>query len=625
MSRWRGHDSAGIVLRTAWLFLGAAIGLAAIILAVSLAAVLDPYVPGDDWTLYPVCLAPFLFLGLLPGVRDLEVTAARAMLGVEAELVVPRHPTAAHRWRSATWAVLHLVLGLATAVALVGLLPGALWIAAAGVRSEAVDVGSVAIPAATSALGTVAAGGRWAGRGGRPAGCWPGCWDGWRPAAAPAFLGPTAADRLALAEARLAAEAEHTRLARDLHDGIGHALTIIAVQTAAGRRVLDDDPATAARALAAAEEVARDALEELDSVLAALRDPGERPGPEPGVDRLPALLAAHREAGLAVVAEIDDLPALPPVVSGTVYRVVAEGLANAQRYAGAGDIILRVQGEPDAVRVLVDNPRPADRDSGGARAAAVWSAYASGWRCSAAPSRPGRRTAAGGCGSPSRSVGPRPGERAVSDIRVLVVDDEPLVREGLRLIIAAEPGLTVVGEAGDGAEAVSLARRLRPDVVCLDVRMPGIDGIRATELLVATEPAPKVLVVTTFSADDYVYGALEAGASGFLLKRATADELVAAIRAVASGDSLLFPASVRQLALRRRRRDRYAGEPLTPREVEVLTGMADGLTNAEIAARLVVGVETVRTHVAGVLRKLGARDRTQAVVTAYGSGLLHLP
>ena len=185
---------------------------------------------------------------------------------------------------------------------------------------------------------------------------------------APAFLGPTAGDRLELAEARLAAEAEHTRLARDLHDGIGHALTIIAIQAAAGRRVLEQDPAMAARALAAAEEVAREALEELDGVLAALRDPGEWSGPEPGVDRLPTLLAAHREAGLAVVAELEELPPLPPLVSGTVYRVVAEGLANAQRYAGAGEIVLRVAGEPGAVRVLVDNPRPvgaARRATGG--------------------------------------------------------------------------------------------------------------------------------------------------------------------------------------------------------------------------------------------------------------------
>ena len=358
MSRWRMGILRGVVLRTAWLFLGAAIGLAAIILAVSLAVVLDPYVPGAGWTLYPVCLAPFLLLGLLPGVRDLEVTAARAMLGVTAELVVPTRPTAAHRWRSATWAVLHLVLGLTAAVALVGLVPGALWIAGSGVRGAAVDVGSIAIPAATSRLGTVA---RVVGGLGGVVACGLLVWAAGRLAArsAPAFLGPTAGDRLEVAVARLAAEAEHTRLARDLHDGIGHALTIIAVQASAGRRVLEQDPATAARALAAAEEVARGALEELDSVLAALRDPGERAGPEPGVDRLPTLLAAHRQAGLAVVAEVGDLPALPPVVSGTVYRVVAEGLANAQRYAGAGEILLRVDGEPGAVRVEVDNPRSA--------------------------------------------------------------------------------------------------------------------------------------------------------------------------------------------------------------------------------------------------------------------------
>jgi signal transduction histidine kinase len=357
MSRGRIGTLRGLVLRTAWLFLGAAIGLAATVLAVSLAAVLEPYVPGE-WTMIPVCLAPFLLLGLLPGVRDLEVTAARAMLGVEDELVVPRDPTAEHRWRGATWAVLHLVLGLATAVALIGLVPGALWIAFAGVRTEAVDVGPVAIPAATSALGTVLrVGGGLVG----VAACGLLAWALGRLAArtAPAFLGPTAVDRLELAEARLAAEAEHTRLARDLHDGIGHALTIIAVQTAAGRRVIEQDPAMAARALTAAGEVARSALAELDGVLAALRDPGERPGPEAGVDRLPILLAAHREAGLTVVATIDELPALPPVVSGTVYRVVAEGLANAQRYAGAGDIILRVESEDETVRVLVDNPRPA--------------------------------------------------------------------------------------------------------------------------------------------------------------------------------------------------------------------------------------------------------------------------
>ncbi|MET0695072.1 MAG: response regulator transcription factor [Propionibacteriaceae bacterium] len=213
---------------------------------------------------------------------------------------------------------------------------------------------------------------------------------------------------------------------------------------------------------------------------------------------------------------------------------------------------------------------------------------------------------------------------AATPIRLLLVDDEPLVRQGLRLILDSEPDLTVVGEAGDGVAAVSEARRLEPDVVCLDVRMPDLDGIRATELLLRLPRPPRVLVVTTFSSDDYVFGALRAGAAGFILKRATAAELAAAVRSVALGDGLLFPEAVRELALRHRRQERYTGPPLSGRESEVLTLMAEGLGNAAIADRLVLGVETIRTHVAAVLRKLGARDRTHAVVLAYGLGLVDL-
>ena len=209
---------------------------------------------------------------------------------------------------------------------------------------------------------------------------------------------------------------------------------------------------------------------------------------------------------------------------------------------------------------------------------------------------------------------------------VVLVDDEPMVRSGLRMILESVPDLRVVGEAGDGAEAVALVRAVRPDVVCMDVRMPGVDGIRATELLLALEPPPKVLVVTTFSSDDHVFEALRVGAAGFLLKRASAEEVVNAVRAVAAGDQLLYPEAVRELALRqlRPRPDPHAFA-LTAREAEVLALMAQGLSNAEIAASLVLGLETVRTHVAKVLAKLGARDRTQAVVVAYTRGLVGLP
>ncbi|WP_193107097.1 response regulator transcription factor [Brachybacterium sp. FME24] len=213
-------------------------------------------------------------------------------------------------------------------------------------------------------------------------------------------------------------------------------------------------------------------------------------------------------------------------------------------------------------------------------------------------------------------------DRPGGPVRVLLVDDEPLVRQGMRMILQAEEDMVVIGEAGDGAEALILARRERPDVVCMDVRMPDIDGIRATELLLRLPDPPKVLVVTTFEHDGYVLDALLVGASGFLLKRASAAQMVQAVRTLADGDSLLFPEAVRSLLRPRARTGAYIGPDLTAREREVLEAVARGASNAEIAGQLILGVETVRTHVASLLRKLGARDRTQATVIAYRTGLV---
>jgi DNA-binding NarL/FixJ family response regulator len=213
-------------------------------------------------------------------------------------------------------------------------------------------------------------------------------------------------------------------------------------------------------------------------------------------------------------------------------------------------------------------------------------------------------------------------------VRVLIADDQALVRGGFRMILEAKEDMEVVGEAGDGAEAVELVARLVPDVVLMDVRMPGMDGIEATRHIVASGSAARIVILTTYDVDEYVFAALRAGASGFLLKDVRPPELTEAIRVVARGDALLAPGVTRRLL------DRFAGvlpddsarpadlDELTEREVEVLRFVALALSNAEIASRLVLTEATVKTHVSSVLRKLGLRDRVQAVVFAYDAGLV---
>jgi DNA-binding NarL/FixJ family response regulator len=213
-------------------------------------------------------------------------------------------------------------------------------------------------------------------------------------------------------------------------------------------------------------------------------------------------------------------------------------------------------------------------------------------------------------------------------IRVVVVDDQAMVRQGLRMILEAEPQITVVGEAANGAEAIDLVPRARPDVVLMDVRMPRMDGIVACERICAEASPPKVLMLTTFDLEDYVYAALRAGASGFLLKDAPADQLIEAIEVVARGDAQLAPQITRLLIEEIAKRPALTPgahpwiDALTEREDEVLRLMARGRSNTEIAGALFLGEATVKTHVGRVLAKLGARDRVQAVVMAYESGLV---
>jgi DNA-binding NarL/FixJ family response regulator len=212
-------------------------------------------------------------------------------------------------------------------------------------------------------------------------------------------------------------------------------------------------------------------------------------------------------------------------------------------------------------------------------------------------------------------------------IRVLVADDQALVRAGFRQLLEREADLEVVGEAGDGIEAVELARQLRPDVVVMDIRMPNLDGLEATRRLIADSPAPRVLVLTTFDLDEYVFEALRSGASGFLLKDAAPDELVSAVRLVADGQALLAPSVTRRVIAEFVRGSASVPaegarlDDLTAREREVLLLLARGLSNAEIASELFLTPGTVKTHVAHILRKLDARDRVQAVIVAFETGL----
>ncbi|GAA3635394.1 LuxR family two component transcriptional regulator [Lentzea atacamensis] len=213
-------------------------------------------------------------------------------------------------------------------------------------------------------------------------------------------------------------------------------------------------------------------------------------------------------------------------------------------------------------------------------------------------------------------------------IRVVVVDDQEMVREGFSALLDAQEDIEVVGAAGNGVEGVALARNVKPDVVLMDVRMPEMDGLTATRLLLDGAVSTKVLVLTTFDLDDYVYEALQAGASGFLLKHAPARELLNAVRVVAAGEALLAPSITKRLIedfVKARRADRVRPaqlEVLTERETEILVLIAQGLSNTEIAAHLVLAEQTVKTHVSRVLTKLGLRDRAQAVIAAYESGLV---
>jgi signal transduction histidine kinase len=356
--------------RFAWQMLGGAIGLALVLLVYSLLNIVAGGLPA--WVVAVATVAAAIGLGLVPGARELEVTAARALLDVDDELVVPARPRPAHRFRTAAWVAGHLASGLLVAAGLFAGIPMAVLIGAEAVAGEVLRSGDsfytglplptgpvslvlrLALCAAFALLALIAT--------------WP--LGAAAAALAGRVLGPTPHDRMETALARARREAEHTRLARELHDGIGHALTVVSVQAAAGRRVVAVNPDAAAEALAAIEDTARSALAELDQLLAVLRDDADDDAPVALAPALDDVVSAHRRAGLDLSAQLDLPAGLPALLGRTVQRIVTEALTNAHRHGAPGPVRLTVGHGGDEVRIEVVNPvrvgsRPGRRATGG--------------------------------------------------------------------------------------------------------------------------------------------------------------------------------------------------------------------------------------------------------------------
>ena len=447
-------------------------------------------------------------------------------------------------------------------------------------------------------------------------------------------------------DARRAVAFERARIARELHDVVAHHVSMMVVQAEAGPVAAERDPARAAGAFEAIAATGRQALVEMRRLLGVLRDDGDQApsrAPQPGLGQVPALIEQVGRAGLRVELVVEGTSAaLPPGIDLSAYRIVQEALTNVMTHSGAGRARVLVRYGADDLELRIS-------DDGGSESSEKGSESASG-RQATDSDRQDRRSAGRGLlgmrervalfggeltAGPGPAGGlhrgrppPRRGRGPV--IRTLVVDDQGLVRAGFRMILEAQPDIEVVGEAADGLDAVDAARRLRPDVVLMDIRMPRLDGLEATRRLAgpgAAEPV-RVLILTTFDLDEYVFEALRAGASGFLLKDLPREDLVAAVRVVAAGDALLAPRVTRRLIEEFARRPAgAAADPdalahLTAREREVLELLAAGLSNAEMAASLVVSEHTVKTHVGNVLAKLGLRDRIQAVILAYEVGVV---
>ncbi len=419
------------------------------------------------------------------------------------------------------------------------------------------------------------------------------------------------------------------RIAQDLHDVVAHNVSLMVVQAQALGVTVDDERVVEATDVIA--DLGRQAMTEMHRTLRLLRDQdGEaaQRAPQPSLANLDKLIEQSRASGMAVELTVEGEPRpLAQTVDLSAFRIVQEALTNVIKHAGRAHTKVIVAFRADRLELRITDtgdgplPSPLGRDGRPGRRGARGDrdARAGG---------PVRRDADRGAGHRPRLRGhgrpPLQRSRRVT-LRVVIADDQPMMRAGFRAVLEATGDIVVVAEAANGEEAVRLAGEQAPDVVLMDIRMPVMDGIEATRRL----PRQRVLILTTFGLDEYIIDALRAGASGFLLKDAPTAEVVAAVRAVAAGDAVLSATVTRQLLNQVGRRlpaavSRVPADllALTEREREVLRLLAAGLSNAEIAGALVVSEATVKTHVSHLLGKLGLRDRVQAVIYAYETGLI---
>ena len=430
------------------------------------------------------------------------------------------------------------------------------------------------------------------------------------------------AEREREAAARVAVAEERARIARELHDVVAHAVSVMVLQVGAVRHGLPAALAEDRDALRRVERAGRTALVEMRRLLAAMRRDGEEAefSPQPGLDGLDSLLEEVGRAGLPVALHLEGEPVPAPARN--------RPLRLSDRSGGPDE---RAQARTCQRRRC---HRPLSTGRAGDRGARQRRRHCVERR---ARTRAGRDPRAGQdlrwrderTGGTRGWVRPQyapPGRRGGSmTTRVLVVDDQSMVRAGFRMLLAGEEDIEVVAEASNGLEAVEKAARYQPGVVLMDIRMPELDGIQATRRILAADRDARILILTTFDLDEYVYEALRAGASGFVLKDDSPEQLIAAIRTVAAGDALLSPTITRRVIQKFARMPRPAPpkelEELSEREREVFRLMARGLSNAEIGEDLFISETTVKTHVTHILAKLNLRDRVQAVVLAYQTGL----